>query len=120
MTLTALVDNLNSTGEGYRWYPNVPPLELRVFPHLDLPGQDSPSLSVSGAEHPVLRHFGYIALASESTGGLANWNLPGTTGHVRSRVALLQPFFHTAQMSHSPAPVTTQDHALVQMLFVVS
>jgi hypothetical protein len=120
MTLTALVDDLNSTGEGYWWHPNVPPIELRVFPHLHLLGQDSPSLSVSGAEHPVLRHFGYIVLAFESTGRLANWNLPGTAGHVRSRVALLQSFFHTAQMSQSPAPVTTQDHALVQILFIVS
>jgi hypothetical protein len=82
MTLTALVDDLNSTGEGYRWHPNLPPIELRVFPHLHLLGQDSPSLSVSGAEHPVLRHFGYTVLAFESTGEVGELEL---TRHSRTR-----------------------------------
>jgi hypothetical protein len=67
MTLTAPVDDLNSSAEGYRWYPNVPPLELRVSLRLHELGQEPPSLSVSGAEHPVLRHFGYTVLAFEST-----------------------------------------------------
>jgi hypothetical protein len=82
MTLTALVDDLNSSAEGYRWYPYLPPLELRVSLHLHVLGQDSPSLSVSGAEHPLLRHFGYIVLSFESTGKAGELEL---TRHSRTR-----------------------------------
>jgi hypothetical protein len=82
MALTAPVDDLNSSAEGYRWYPNVPPLELRVSLRLHELGQESPSLSVSGAEHPVLRHFGYTVLAFESTREAGESEL---TRHSRTR-----------------------------------
>lgn len=82
MALTAPVDDLNSSAEGYRWYPNVPPLELRVSPRPHVLGQDSPSLSVSGVEHLVLRRFGYIVLAFESTGEAGELEL---TRHSRTR-----------------------------------
>jgi hypothetical protein len=60
MTMTVPVEDLNSSAEGYRWYPYVPLLELRVSPRLHVLGQYSPLFSVSGAGHPELRHFGYI------------------------------------------------------------
>jgi hypothetical protein len=60
MTLTAPVDDLTLSAEGYPWYLYIPSLEVRVSPHLPVLGQDLIWLSVSGAGDPEPRHFGYI------------------------------------------------------------
>jgi hypothetical protein len=54
MILTAPVEDVNPSAEGYLWYPYVPSLKLHVL------GYDLLSLSLSGAGHPELCRFGYI------------------------------------------------------------